>query len=84
MQTRLRAVDSLIPIGHGQKELITKDKQTRNTTITIDTILNQKQINTQGTFCSENYKSKAILLPSSIVLSNIAFFAFGFDLKANK
>jgi len=53
MQTGLRAIDSLIPIGHGQRGLITKDKQTGKTTITIDTILNQKQINTQGTSNSE-------------------------------
>jgi F-type H+-transporting ATPase subunit alpha len=53
MQTGLKAVDSLVPIGRGQQELIIGDKQTRKTAITIDTILNQKQINTRGTSDSE-------------------------------
>jgi hypothetical protein len=35
-------------------------------------------------FYNEDCKFKVVLLPSSIALSNIAFFAFGFDLKANK
>jgi F-type H+-transporting ATPase subunit alpha len=46
MQTRLKVIDSLVPIGRGQRELIIRDKQTRKNIITIDTILNQKQINT--------------------------------------
>uniref|UniRef100_A0A3B6MLJ4 ATPase F1/V1/A1 complex alpha/beta subunit N-terminal domain-containing protein n=1 Tax=Triticum aestivum TaxID=4565 RepID=A0A3B6MLJ4_WHEAT len=49
MQTGLKAVDSLVPIGRGQRELITGDKQTGKTTIAIDTILNQKQMNSRGT-----------------------------------
>jgi F-type H+-transporting ATPase subunit alpha len=46
MQTGLKAVDSLVPIGCGQREFITEGKQIGKTIITIDTILNQKQINT--------------------------------------
>jgi F-type H+-transporting ATPase subunit alpha len=53
MQTRLKAVDSLVPIGCGQRELIIGDRQTGKTAIAIDTILNQKQINTQGTSDSQ-------------------------------
>jgi F-type H+-transporting ATPase subunit alpha len=53
MQTRLKAIDSLVPIGRGQRELIIRDKQIGKTAITIDTILNQKQINTLGTSNSE-------------------------------
>src|SRR5579875_3218812 len=53
MQTGLKAVDSLVPIGRGQRELIIGDRQTGKTAIAIDTILNQKQINTQGTSDSE-------------------------------
>uniref|UniRef100_M8BM12 ATP synthase subunit alpha, mitochondrial n=1 Tax=Aegilops tauschii TaxID=37682 RepID=M8BM12_AEGTA len=49
MQTGLKAVDSLVPIGRGQRELITGDKQTGKTTIAIDTILNQKQMNSRKT-----------------------------------
>jgi F0F1-type ATP synthase alpha subunit len=51
--TRLKAVDSMVPIGHGQRELIIGDIQIEKTTIAIDTILNQKQINAQGTSDSE-------------------------------
>jgi proton translocating ATP synthase F1 alpha subunit len=45
MQTGLKAVDSLVPIGRGQRELIIGDRQTGKTAIAIDTILNQKKIN---------------------------------------
>ncbi|KAH7278158.1 hypothetical protein KP509_38G027500 [Ceratopteris richardii] len=47
MQTGLKAVDSLVPIGRGQRELIIGDRQTGKTAIAIDTILNQKLINAQ-------------------------------------
>mmetsp|Transcript_26425 Transcript_26425/g.26073 ORF Transcript_26425/g.26073 Transcript_26425/m.26073 type:complete len:538 (+) Transcript_26425:42-1655(+) len=43
MQTGLKAVDSLVPIGRGQRELIIGDRQTGKTAIAIDTILNQKR-----------------------------------------
>nr|YP_010373892.1 ATP synthase F1 subunit alpha [Hernandia nymphaeifolia]UPI56074.1 ATP synthase F1 subunit alpha [Hernandia nymphaeifolia] len=49
MQTGLKAVDSLVPIGRGQRELIIGDRQTGKTAIAIDTILNQKQMNEKGT-----------------------------------
>lgn len=42
LQTGLKAIDSLVPIGRGQRELIIGDRQTGKTTIAIDTILNQK------------------------------------------
>lgn len=45
VQTGLKAIDSLIPIGRGQRELIIGDRQTGKTAIIIDTILNQKKIN---------------------------------------
>ena len=48
MQTGLKAVDGLVPIGRGQRELIIGDRQTGKTAIAIDTILNQKQINASG------------------------------------
>ncbi|KAK1258624.1 hypothetical protein QJS04_geneDACA024308 [Acorus gramineus] len=48
MQTGLKAVDSLVPIGRGQRELIIGDRQTGKTAIAIDTILNQKQLNSRG------------------------------------
>ena len=45
VQTGLKAIDSLIPIGRGQRELIIGDRQTGKTAVAIDTILNQKPIN---------------------------------------
>ena len=45
MQTGIKAIDSLIPIGRGQRELIIGDRQTGKTAIIMDTILNQKKIN---------------------------------------
>ena len=45
MQTGLKAIDSLIPIGRGQRELIIGDRQTGKTAVIIDTILNQKETN---------------------------------------
>merc|ERR1719247_425770 len=48
MQTGLKAVDSLVPIGRGQRELIIGDRQVGKTAIAIDTIINQKGVN-QGT-----------------------------------
>jgi F-type H+-transporting ATPase subunit alpha len=48
MQTGLKAVDALIPVGRGQRELIIGDRQTGKTAIALDTILNQKSINESG------------------------------------
>jgi len=45
MQTGLKAIDSLVPIGRGQRELIIGDRQTGKTAVIIDTILNQKATN---------------------------------------
>jgi F-type H+-transporting ATPase subunit alpha len=45
MQTGIKAIDSLIPIGRGQRELIIGDRQTGKTSVIIDTILNQKETN---------------------------------------
>ena len=45
MQTGLKSIDSLIPIGRGQRELIIGDRQTGKTAVAIDAIINQKKIN---------------------------------------
>ncbi|MBS0523296.1 MAG: F0F1 ATP synthase subunit alpha [Proteobacteria bacterium] len=45
MQTGLKALDSLVPVGRGQRELIIGDRQTGKTAVVIDTFLNQKTIN---------------------------------------
>jgi F-type H+-transporting ATPase subunit alpha len=48
MQTGLKAIDSLIPIGRGQRELIIGDRRTGKTAVAIDAIINQKEINKSG------------------------------------
>ena len=45
MQTGVKAIDTLIPIGRGQRELVIGDRQTGKTAVVIDTILNQKAVN---------------------------------------
>ena len=53
MQTGIKAIDSLIPIGRGQRELVIGDRQTGKTAIIIDTIINQKRINEKAASDSE-------------------------------
>ncbi|OGX53242.1 MAG: F0F1 ATP synthase subunit alpha [Omnitrophica WOR_2 bacterium RIFOXYC2_FULL_43_9] len=48
LETGIKAIDAMIPIGRGQRELIIGDRQTGKTTITIDTIINQKG---KGVYC---------------------------------
>lgn len=48
METGIKSIDTMVPIGRGQRELIIGDRQTGKTTIAIDTILNQKE---NGVFC---------------------------------
>ncbi len=55
MQTGLKAIDALIPIGRGQRELIIGDRQTGKTAVAIDAILNQKEINAQGSESEKLY-----------------------------
>ncbi|WP_158917328.1 F0F1 ATP synthase subunit alpha [Caulobacter sp. S45] len=48
MQTGIKAIDTLIPVGRGQRELIIGDRQTGKTAVAIDAILNQKGVNASG------------------------------------
>ena len=48
VQTGLKALDALVPIGRGQRELIIGDRQTGKTAAAIDTIINQKEVNASG------------------------------------
>jgi len=48
METGLKCVDSLVPIGRGQRELIIGDRQTGKTAVAIDAIINQKEVNALG------------------------------------
>lgn len=45
MQTGLKAIDALVPIGRGQRELIIGDRQTGKTAVAVDTMINQKKVN---------------------------------------
>jgi F-type H+-transporting ATPase subunit alpha len=48
LQTGIKAIDSMIPIGRGQRELIIGDRQTGKTSVTLDTIINQKEFYDAG------------------------------------
>merc|ERR550514_552167 len=48
MESGLKAIDSLVPVGRGQRELIIGDRQTGKTAVAIDTIINQKGVNATG------------------------------------
>ncbi len=48
VQTGLKAIDSLVPIGRGQRELIIGDRQTGKTAVALDAFINQKPVNAQG------------------------------------
>ena len=48
MQTGLKALDALVPVGRGQRELIIGDRQTGKSAVAIDTIINQKSVNATG------------------------------------
>src|ERR671939_1604808 len=48
VQTGLKALDALVPVGRGQRELIIGDRQTGKTAVALDTFINQKQINASG------------------------------------
>ena len=55
VQTGLKAIDSLIPVGRGQRELIIGDRQTGKTAVIVDTILNQKSVNETGSESEKLY-----------------------------
>jgi F-type H+-transporting ATPase subunit alpha len=52
MQTGIKVIDALIPIGHGQRELIVGDRQTGKTAIAIDAIINQRDQNVVCVYCA--------------------------------
>src|SRR6186713_1763349 len=71
MATGLKAIDSLIPIGRGQRELIIGDRQTGKTAIALDTILNQKPLNAQT---DENIKLYCVYVAIGQKRSTVAQF----------
>ncbi|MCL2069739.1 MAG: F0F1 ATP synthase subunit alpha [Treponema sp.] len=60
MQTGLLSVDSMIPIGRGQRELIIGDRQTGKTALAIDAIINQKGKNIYCVYCAIGQKSSTV------------------------
>ena len=60
LQTGVKVIDALIPIGRGQRELILGDRQTGKTAIAIDTILNQKNKNVLCVYCAIGQRASAI------------------------
>ncbi|MDP1832784.1 MAG: F0F1 ATP synthase subunit alpha [Geothrix sp.] len=60
MQTGLKAIDSLIPIGRGQRELIIGDRQTGKTAVAVDTIINQKGQNMTCVYVAIGQKASSI------------------------
>ena len=72
MATGLKAIDALIPIGRGQRELIIGDRQTGKTAIALDTILNQKPLNATG---DEKIKLYCVYVAVGQKRSTVAQFA---------
>ena len=60
LQTGLKVVDALIPVGRGQRELILGDRQTGKTAIAIDAILNQREQNVLCVYCAIGQRSAAV------------------------
>jgi F-type H+-transporting ATPase subunit alpha len=60
LQTGLKVVDALIPVGRGQRELILGDRQTGKTAIAIDTILNQRGQNVVCVYCAIGQRASAV------------------------
>ncbi len=60
LQTGLKVIDALIPVGRGQRELILGDRQTGKTAIAIDTILNQRDHNVVCVYCAIGQRASAV------------------------
>src|SRR5207244_7961633 len=60
LQTGLKAIDSMVPIGRGQAELIIGDRQTGKTAIAVDTIINQKDKDVVCIYCAIGQKQSTI------------------------
>lgn len=60
LQTGIKAIDALIPIGRGQRELILGDRQTGKSAIGVDTIINQKHHNVRCVYCAIGQRAAAV------------------------
>jgi len=67
LQTGIKAIDALIPIGRGQRELIIGDRGTGKSTLALDTIINQKQEGVICIYCGIGQKNSKIALVSDLL-----------------
>ena len=67
LQTGLKVIDALIPVGRGQRELILGDRQTGKTAIAIDTILNQRGKNVLCVYCAIGQRASAVAKAAAIL-----------------
>ena len=70
LQTGLKVIDALIPVGRGQRELILGDRQTGKTAIAIDTILNQRGKNVLCVYCAIGQRASAVAKAAAIFREN--------------
>ena len=71
LETGIKAIDSMIPIGKGQRELIIGDRQTGKTAIAIDTIINQKDKNVYCVYCAIGQKNSSIAQIMNKLIENL-------------
>jgi len=72
LQTGIKVIDALLPIGRGQRELILGDRQTGKTAIAIDTILNQKGKNVLCVYCAIGQKASSVAKTLAVLKNNQA------------
>ena len=70
LQTGIKAIDSMIPIGRGQRELIIGDRQTGKTEIAIDTIINQKDTGVICIYVAIGQKSSSVVRLANELIAN--------------
>jgi F-type H+-transporting ATPase subunit alpha len=70
LQTGLKVIDALIPVGRGQRELILGDRQTGKTSIAIDTILNQRDQNVLCVYCAIGQRVSAVAKAVAVLREN--------------
>jgi F-type H+-transporting ATPase subunit alpha len=72
LQTGIKVIDALLPVGRGQRELILGDRQTGKTAIAIDTILNQKGKNVLCVYCAIGLKASSVAKTLAVLKNNHA------------
>jgi F-type H+-transporting ATPase subunit alpha len=70
LQTGIKVIDALIPVGRGQRELILGDRQTGKTTVAIDTILNQRGQDVLCVYCAIGQRASAVAKAIAVLRAN--------------